>query len=443
MIFHYFGLEVDPKSLDVLDLGKINNLFSSIESKIPCVLISGVYSRNQVETINKYVDYVIGMDLQKVDDEMIAFCRGFYSAFGSGESIEEAFAVGGNEILVEAGKSFEGLSVPPVSLKPVLYRRSFDLKPLNIATAKISFKENPMRVFETITVDAAGQTNKTETIENYYFEEKLGEDIEPLTMMAIPEGEFMMGSPEDEKERHDDESPQHQVKVTPFWLAQTPVTFAQWNFVVNNLAQEKRGLNPKESKDKDEHPVTEVSWYDAIEFCARLTRHTGRNYRLPSEAEWEYAARAGTTTPFHFGETITGELANYDASATYANETAGEWKNQTISVKNFKPNAFGLYDIHGQVFEWCADPWHDSYEEAPQERDSSVWDEEKENDNFYRNILDNLPKLLKDERSRILRGGSYYDNPRNCRSAYRNRNNPVIDSTFYGFRLAVSDPRTL
>ena len=259
-------------------------------------------------------------------------------------------------------------------------------------------------------------------------------------MMTIPGGEFIMGSPEDEPQRYDDESPQHQVKVAPFWLAQTPITNAQWNFVVS-LPQEQRELNPKKAQEQENHPVTEVSWYDAMEFCARLSRQTGNNYRLPSEAEWEYACRAGTETPFHFGGTITSELANYNASETYADEPKGNYRRETIAVQSFFPNAFGLYDMHGQVWEWCADPWHDDYKGAP--KDSKVWDEQNKNEKYYQKIPQHLVDLLEDEREHVLRGGSLIFEPRECRSAYRDHNQPVYRDYDGGFRVAVSDLRTL
>ena len=163
--------------------------------------------------------------------------------------------------------------------------------------------------------------------------------------------------------------------------------------------------------------MEQVNWYDAIEFCARLSKLTGREYRLPSEAEWEYACRAGTTTPFYFGETITGELANYDAS-------------ETTPVGQFTPNAFGLYDMHGNVWEWCADTWHDSYDGAPS--DGSVW-------------LDNNQEENIDGKSRfgiysVMRGGSWGNNPNLCRSAVRYDTYRRVNRYFLnGFRVVCVD----
>lgn len=189
-------------------------------------------------------------------------------------------------------------------------------------------------------------------------------------------------------------------------------------------------LDPSRFKGND-LPVENVRWQDAIEFCARLSRYTARNYQLSSEAEWEYAARAINSLhlvgegqgvrsfPFHFGETITSDLANYNGSATYREEPAGECKQRTTPVKSNLPNAFGLYDMHGNVWEWCLDPWHSNYEDAP--NDGSVWDEGN-NDNRYQSIIDGINILIEDRRSYVLRGGSWFNDPRYCRSASRSYN---------------------
>jgi formylglycine-generating enzyme required for sulfatase activity len=258
-----------------------------------------------------------------------------------------------------------------------------------------------------------------------YFIEDLGNGVQ-LEMVAIPEGNFIMGSPADEPERREDESPQHEVTITPFYMGKYPVTQVQWQAVAA-LPQVNRELKPEPSNFKGENrPVEQVSWYDAQEFCDRLSRQTGKPYRLPSEAEWEYACRAGTTTPFHFGETITTDLANYRGtdneeykwSGSYGRGLKGIYRQETTVVGSFQvANAFGLYDMHGNVWEWCADHWHDNYEGAP--TDGSVW-LVIENDNQYR----------------LLRGGSWYNNPEYCRSAIRNCSYPDYDSI--GFRVVCA-----
>ncbi|WP_148292429.1 formylglycine-generating enzyme family protein, partial [Planktothrix prolifica] len=181
-------------------------------------------------------------------------------------------------------------------------------------------------------------------------------------------------------------------------------------------------------------PVENVSWYDAVEFCARLLQRTGRPYRLPSEAQWEYACRAGTTTPFYFGETLTSDLANYDGTETYAEEPKGIYRQETTPVGQFPPNAFGLYDLHGNFWEWCADPWHENYQGAPTQ--GEVWDEQNKNDNRYQIYsVENLVNLLSDERSHCVRGGSWISDPDYCRSANRITGHPVYFSVSVGFRV--------
>ncbi|MGK7874326.1 MAG: formylglycine-generating enzyme family protein [Xenococcaceae cyanobacterium] len=293
--------------------------------------------------------------------------------------------------------------------------------------------------FETVTVNRSGVIIKRENKTAQYYTEDLSNDV-TLDMVAIPGGTFTMGSSEDEKGRDGDESPQHQVSVPPFFMGKYPVTQKQWRAIAS-LKKVERDLKLDPSYFKgDDRPVEQVAWYDAVEFCARLSKVTGRSYRLPSEAEWEYACRAGTTTPFYFGETITGELANYRASNTYADELPGEYRKNTTPVGQFPPNAFGLHDMHGNVWEWCLDPWHDNYEDAP--GDESVWDESNRNDNHYQNISENLEVFLKDNRRRILRGGSWVGNPRLCRSAYRFDYYPRDDYHDSGFRVVCGVPRT-
>jgi formylglycine-generating enzyme required for sulfatase activity len=266
------------------------------------------------------------------------------------------------------------------------------------------------------------------------FVEVLGEGVD-LEMVLIPGGQFLMGSPEDELERLAWEGPQHQVTIQPFCMGKYPVTQAQWRAIAT-LPKINRNLNPDPSSFKgSDRPVETITWHDAIEFCDRLSRKTGRSYRLPSEAEWEYACRAGTTTPFHFGETITTDLANYcgedrEISGTlykgsYDKGPTGSYRNETTAVGNFEvANAFGLYDMHGNVWEWCLDHWHENYEGAP--HDGSAWLDQNGNDNS----------------PRVLRGGSWSLTPWNCRLAYRYWDYAVKRNHDVGFRVVCSRPWT-
>ena len=168
----------------------------------------------------------------------------------------------------------------------------------------------------------------------------------PLHMVLIPGGSFMMGSPEDEEGHRKSESPLHKVSVPPFFMGRYPVTQAQWKAVAA-LRQIERKLTADPSKFKgDNHPVDNVSWYDAIEFCARLRQHTDRPYRLPTEAEWEYACRAGKATPFAFGNSITPDGVNYNGNYTYGDGAKGEYREKTTPVDHFDvANAFGVSDM--------------------------------------------------------------------------------------------------
>ncbi|MFN6215702.1 MAG: SUMF1/EgtB/PvdO family nonheme iron enzyme [Microcystis sp.] len=289
--------------------------------------------------------------------------------------------------------------------------------------------------FQIVGVNAKGEQIKKESKQSQYFSEDLGNGI-TLEMLAIPGGTFLMGSPQDEKDSFGDERPQHEVNVPPFFIGKYPITQEQWRAIASRTdlkvdpsapLRVNLDLNPayfKDRPDSDRRPVEQVNWYDAIEFCARLSKLTGREYRLPSEAEWEYACRAGTTTPFYFGETITGELANYRASETYAGEAKGEYREETTPVGQFPPNAFGLYDMHGNVWEWCADTWHDNYDGAP--TDGSAWIENGD-----------------DNRS-PPRGCSWFSLPDFCRSAFRYfLNRRVNRSSYNGFRVVCVFGRTL
>ncbi|MGD2183222.1 SUMF1/EgtB/PvdO family nonheme iron enzyme [Lusitaniella coriacea] len=275
--------------------------------------------------------------------------------------------------------------------------------------------------FEAITVNNKGKIVNRQSHQAQSFTEDLGNEVK-LEMVAILSGTFWMGSPETEEGRDDDESPQHEVKIAPFFIGKYEITQEQWKAVAA-LPKIERDLEPDPSKFKGvKRPVEQVSWYDAEEFCKRLSKQTGREYRLPSEAEWEYACRAGTTTPFHFGETITIDLANYDGNYIYANAPKGKYRQQTTEVGSFSPNTFGLYDMHGNVREWCADHWHDNYNGAPDNK--TIW------------LSGNKSN------TRLLRGGSWNDNPWYCRSANRGRYAPGYRYDVIGFRVACVAART-
>ena len=200
-------------------------------------------------------------------------------------------------------------------------------------------------------------------------------------------------------------------------MGKYPITQAQWRAVAA-LPQVTISLNPDPSNFKgDSRPVEEVSWHEAVEFCQRISSFTGHQYRLPSEAEWEYACRAGTTTPFHFGETLTPQLARCKANLGMALITM--FNGETAPVGSYLPNAFGLYDMHGNVWEWCADHWHENFDSAP--TDGSAW------------ITGG------NSERRLLRGGSWCNYPAYCRSASRSYESPADRYDFdIGFRVVCA-----
>lgn len=283
--------------------------------------------------------------------------------------------------------------------------------------------------FETCTVDELGHIQQQKTGTTQQFIEDLGAATQ-LELVKIPGGVLQMGASAAEEGWHSTQSPQHEVVVAPFWIGKYPVTQAQW-LQVANLPQIDCFLPTQPACFLGEdRPIEQVSWYEAIEFCARLSQFTGRRYRLPSEAEWEYACRAGTTTPFHFGATISTDLSNYSgvnweyqgklcSKGFYGKGSEGADRRETTGVKAFGfANAFGLYNMHGQVREWCQDCWHVSYANAPS--DSSAW------------ITDG------DCDQRILRGGSWNTSPKACRSAFRSKLDPSSSLYDIGFRVVCS-----
>ena len=282
--------------------------------------------------------------------------------------------------------------------------------------------------FETAQINQNGTEIKHITKSAEYFAQDLGNGVF-LEMVHIPGGTFLMGSPESDESPISSESPQHQVTVPSFFMGKYPVTQKQWRLVAA-LPKVKIDLESDPSRFKGDGstsltnnlPVERVSWNHTQEFCARLSRKTNQTYRLPSEAEWEYACRGGTTTPFYFGETISTELANYDGNYTYGGGAKGEYREKTTEVGKFPANPCGLYDMCGNVWEWCEDEWHGNYINAP--TDGSAWS------NGSNNYMS-------------LRGGSWINNPHYCRSASRFYDNRDYRSYVIGFRVVCVVGRIL
>ena len=237
-------------------------------------------------------------------------------------------------------------------------------------------------------------------------------------MVVIPAGSFMMGSPAGEKGRISAEGPVHRVTIgDPLPVGRYEVTFAEWD------ACSRGGGCSHVPNDKGwgrgNRPVINVSWNDARAYVGWLSKKTGKAYRLLSESEWEYAARAGTKTPFHYGRTISTGQANYNGNFAYGSGRKGKYRGQTTPVGTFPSNRFGLHDVHGNVMEWVEDCWHGSYQGAPS--DGSAWAQGG------------------DCSRRVVRGGSWYSGPRNLRSAFRLRYSRYSAGgrfDYVGFRVA-------
>jgi formylglycine-generating enzyme required for sulfatase activity len=224
-----------------------------------------------------------------------------------------------------------------------------------------------------------------------------------MELSLIPPGEFSMGSPRDEEWHRDDEV-LHRVTISrPYYMASTEVTQRQWQALM--------GKNPSFCVG-DALPVETVTWQQAAEFCRKLSDQEGLRYRLPTEAEWEYACRAGTETPFHTGETISTDQANYDGNYTYGKGAKGEFREETVAADHLAANAWGLHNMHGNVWEWCAD-WYAAYPN--------------------RDVTD--PQGPAEGDRKIFRGGCWMNFPAVCRSANRAKVNPVSWNFHLGFRV--------
>ncbi|MEM9092181.1 MAG: SUMF1/EgtB/PvdO family nonheme iron enzyme [Cyanobacteria bacterium P01_F01_bin.53] len=278
--------------------------------------------------------------------------------------------------------------------------------------------------FETVRVNRKGELTKWIQREATTFVEPLGNDV-ALRMVHIPGGRFLMGAPLGEEGASEGESPQREVTVPDFWMGTTTISRAQWNAFLSQqqgpLAARTDRTDRANSVDRKalNRPIENIFWTDAVEYCQWLSQRTGRDYQLPSDAQWEYACRAGTTTPFSFGETITSALVNYNGNYAYGQGPRGGYRQQTTDVGSFPSNAFGLYDMHGNVWEWCLDGWH----------------------GFPKGVSTAEMVQRLSGQQKVLRGGSWSYLPTNCRSAYRltypfhNRMDDI------GFRVVCMDPK--
>lgn len=286
------------------------------------------------------------------------------------------------------------------------------IEPLSAADNLKTFR------FYTETVDSKGQTVLRRQHQAKYFSQEVNSDS-TIDMVRIPDSRYMMGGPKYELKRGNYETPVHTVAVESAFISKTLITQRQWR-KVSALPKIRRDLKSNPSYFKgDDRPVESVSWLDASEFCDRLSKLSGKTYSVPSEALWESACRANTTTPFSFGSTVTSEHANYSNAHSYASEDTGLPLRETTDVERFLPNAYGLYDMHGNVWEWCSDTWHETYRGAP--KIARSWSNGG------------------DSRRRVVRGGSWADEPSKLRSASRSGYASTSLNRIIGFRVSVEN----
>jgi formylglycine-generating enzyme required for sulfatase activity len=256
--------------------------------------------------------------------------------------------------------------------------------------------------------------------------EKVIENSIGMKLVLIPAGKFKMGVPDGEAEAQADEKPQHEVEVgRDFYLSKFEVTQEQyWKVMGYNpswFSATGEGRAKVKGMDTKDFPVENVSWKEAKEFCRKLSelpgeKAKGRKYDLPTEAEWEYACRARTQTPFHFGARLNGKAANCDGNSPYGAAEKGPYLERTCKAGSYPENAFGLCDMHGNVWEWCQDRYDNKY---------------------YGFGVNKDPQGPDSGESRVLRGGSWLGSARYCRAAYRRRDGPALCFSYVGFRVRL------
>jgi eukaryotic-like serine/threonine-protein kinase len=259
--------------------------------------------------------------------------------------------------------------------------------------------------FETVSVDGNGEIIDRQIGAAECLTESLSEGI-TLDLVSIPGGTFMMG----DRRHHQDEQPIHQVTLPPFYMGKYPITQAQYRSIMGEHMGVGGGAN---------YPIEHINWDDALEFCSKLSHQTGQQYSLPSEAQWEYACRATTTTAFHFGDIITPDLVNYNGDYPYQGAPTGENRAQATPVGSFPPNTFGLYDMHGNVWEWCLDEYQPNYLGAPTDGSALV------------------STTSAGDLKRVMRGGAWDYVAKGCRSSVRCSLAPTIRMAGCGLRVVL------
>ncbi len=258
--------------------------------------------------------------------------------------------------------------------------------------------------FETVSVDSNGEIIVRQSGSASGLIKRLAVDI-CLDLVLIPGGTFMMG----DDRHHQDEQPIHQVTLSPFYMGKYPITQAQYRSIMGDHLESGLGAD---------YPAEKINWDDAISFCTKLSQQTGKQYSLPSEAQWEYACRAQTTSNFHFGDTITPDLVNYNGEYPYNGAPIGQNRAQATPVGTFPANQFGLYDMHGNVWEWCLDQYKPNYLTAPIDGGA---------------VVDDLSSAA--SAKRVMRGGAWDYVAKGCRSAVRCSLDSNLRMNGCGFRV--------
>jgi formylglycine-generating enzyme required for sulfatase activity len=398
------------------------NLFSLCHT-LECVILNACYSNAQASALAQHIDFVIGIQEAILDNAARYFSEGFYLALGYGKPIEIAYQWGCNAIqvrlpdtqtpsrkLLAAQLETTPTAPLPEHLKPTLWQKQ------TLLSSKPTSRSQSYP-FTVIQLDRQGKEISNTQHQTTALITQLSETLD-LEMVQIPSGIFAMGSNLEKNEQ-----PIHTVTVPEFQIGKYPITQAQWRSIAA-LPKIQRELIADPSHFKgDQNPVEQISWHDAMEFCHRLSLITDKTYRLPSEAEWEYACRAGTTTPFHCGESLHPTIANYNPG-NKLNFLINFIRGSTTAVGQFQvANPFGLYDMHGNVWEWCLDNWHETYLGAP--TDATAWTSATSATNAKRHPV---------------RGGSWDFSQTGCRCAFRLQYEADSKNDFLGFRVVCINP---
>lgn len=379
-----------------------------------------------------------GADFHEVIGSSVGECRVLLAVIGPGwlKTLEERATSNGDFVCVEIAEALRrGVRVVPLLIDgaapPTEDMLPPDLKPLARRHAITITPERCPSEIQRLVGFLKSYLGEIGSAAHQRPGAPFRDTPDAPEMVAVPSGAFLMGAPPGQDAGDHDEGPQHEVHVPrPFAVGRYAVTVAQFDVFVESTGyaygsriftcdddvwRERNGRSYRDPgfSQSAQHPAVGVSWADALTYCAWLSRTTGRRYHLLSEAQWEYCCRAGSTSAFAWGPRMVRSRANYDAGGACRDPSAPP--TGTVRVDDFAPNAWGLYQMHGNIWEWCEDTWHDSYDGAP--CDGSSWQDER-------------------AALRVVRGGSWMSVPTLLRSATRNKERPAIRMNTIGFRVA-------